>query len=65
MIELTVIVKNDESKLVERQLVYESMQLDKNNPVLNEIINSALKKFGSSFIDESPDITVKAKMIWQ
>jgi hypothetical protein len=61
MIELTITVKDENSKLVEKDLIEGPLELSQTSDFLFERIRAAVIKFGPSD-DSSPDITVKCLM---
>ena len=65
MIELSITIKDENSKLVEKDTHYEPILLDPQNPILKQEIDKALKKFNRDPNSEAPAIIVKAKLVIQ
>lgn len=65
MIELSVTVKDEKSKLVEKDTYYEPIMLDIENVTLKALIKKALDKFKIDPNEEAPTIIVKAKLVIQ
>lgn len=65
MIELSVTVKDEKSKLVEKDTYYEPIMLDIENVTLKALIKKALDKFKIDPNEEAPTIIVKAKFVIQ
>lgn len=65
MIEYSITVKDEERTLTKRELSYETeLLLSKESPILLDQVRAIVKEFGSDPEKESPDIVVKAKLIW-
>lgn len=63
MIEASVRIKNDESKLTKKFLIYDTdIVLSTEDPKLKNIVDEALKEFDKSGIPE--DITITIRMTW-
>lgn len=57
--ELTVVIKDDEKTLRTKFLVYESYQVDSQDPIVQKYVNQCLKNF-----DGTPtDVIVKINLI--
>jgi len=64
MIEYTITIKDDTTKLVERETSYEPILLTRDNPALQALVDKALEKFKSNSPGETPDIIIKTTMVW-
>jgi hypothetical protein len=68
MIEYSITVKNESTKLVEKGIEYNPLMLSRDNPALIEKVNDIYAKFKASFPaleqDEKPDIIIKTTMMW-
>lgn len=65
MIELTITVKDENSKLVEKEVIFDSFLLDPGSTFLTKKAKSALDKFNADPSAEAPDIIIKATMRMQ
>lgn len=66
MIELSVVVKDEKSKVIEKEIYEDSrLMLDKESPYLRGIVQNAINKLGVDPNGEAPDICIKVKMVWQ
>ena len=65
MIELNITVKDEYSKLTQKDIIYSSYALSKDNQDLCERVNEIVEKHRTPLCEEAPDIIVTAKMIWQ
>lgn len=63
--EITVTIKDEDSRLTEKELCYSSVSLDRDDSTINSMILSALEKFGTPANGDAPDIIVKTKTVWQ
>lgn len=57
MFELTVIVKDHDSKLTKKSLVYETCTLSQDDPIISAYLDEAVKEFGK----EPEDVQFKTK----
>lgn len=64
MIEISISIKDENSKLVERQIRYEPLTLDYDNPEIVEMVGHAMTNFNSSS-GEAPTIILTTKMVIQ
>jgi len=63
MIDLTVQVKSEDTKLSEQFLIHEEgISLSPEDPILKEMVKSTLAKFSQKPID--PEIILKIKYVW-
>ena len=58
--EISVKVSNDEQKLTQKFLVYETISLTKDDLKLQQMVESTIKNFKGVV----EDVVVKVKMIW-
>lgn len=68
MIELSITVRNSESSLTDKHLVYDAgLTLTHDDARLTQLVEQAIAKFSPTKSDqEDPfDVIVKAKFIWQ
>lgn len=65
MQELTITVKTAHQKLTEKELVYDALNMSKDNPFLIERVKAAVARIGLAPEEESPKITVKSVIRWQ
>jgi hypothetical protein len=67
MIELSIVVKDENYKLIEKDTVYHMLTLSKDDPWLKDKVTEATIKFGAATDNSEPDIDiiVTAKMVWQ
>jgi hypothetical protein len=63
--EVTVSVKDEFCKVIEKDIYYGELTLSEKNGFLNHMIIQALIKIGAHPDKESPEIIVKTKTIWQ
>jgi hypothetical protein len=68
-IEYTIKVKNESSTLSEKDISYEPILLSKECDFLSEKVNAVAQRFFASISDEdkqeSPEIVISLKMVWQ
>lgn len=67
MIELSITVKDENSKLTEKEVLYDDIILSTSNAWLYERVQAAIIKFGAEpgEYPTAPDVTIKATMVWQ
>lgn len=65
MIELSITIRDENSKLVEKDTYFEPILLDPQSPFLKQEIDKALKKFNRDPNAEAPAIIIKAKLVIQ
>lgn len=65
MIELNITVKDENSKLIEKDTIEDPYLLSIFNDDLKERVEKAVKKHQAHFEADAPDIVVVAKMTWQ
>ena len=65
MIEYSITVKDSERTLTKRFTSPNSLVVSRNNEELLDTITQVVQEFKGDISIESPDITIKAKMIWQ
>lgn len=66
MIEYNIKVKDEKSSLVEKHHTYEPLHLSLDNKDLASRVSDVYHKFSKGQEStESPEITIRAKMIWQ
>jgi hypothetical protein len=58
--EITIKVSNDEQKLTQKFLEYETISLTKDDPKLQQMVESTIKNF-KGIVE---DVVVKVKMVW-
>lgn len=63
--ELTITVKGEKTKIVDRELVYDPLLMSKDNPFLIERVKRAYDKAFIEEGEEAPKITVKSTIRWQ
>lgn len=64
--EYTIKVKDDTSSLSEKHITYEPLILAIDNAELASKVSEVYKKFNKGLEwQESPEITIRAKMVWQ
>ncbi len=65
-IEYTIQVKDEKSSLSTKELSYDPILLSKENVLLKEEVAFLFEKFQETHLgEESPEIIIKAKMVWQ
>jgi len=64
MIELSITVKDESSRLTEKDTVDEPYELSMSNDNLINRVRKVVEHFGAHPESESPDIVVKATMVW-
>jgi len=65
-IEYTIKIKDEKSSLSEKDISYEALLLCKENERLKSEVDNLVYRFKSDNpSQESPGITVNAKMVWQ
>jgi len=64
MIEISISVKDDSSRLVERQIFYHPLILDIDNPVIKEMVERVMHNF-TPCSEEAPEIIFRAKLVIQ
>lgn len=57
--EITITCKNDEKRMTYKHLVYETVELSIDDPIISELIRMTVKDFG----DPDCDIKFKATMV--
>jgi hypothetical protein len=66
MIEYTITVKNEHTKVTKSDIFYDPLLVSRDNEMLREWIRPLVERFkveaGES--DPSPDIILKFKMVW-
>ena len=62
MIELAITIKDEHVTLTERHPVYDPIVLAHSSAELTKLVEEAIGKFTGD--KSSPDIIIKAKMIW-
>ena len=65
MIELSITVKDENSKLTIKDIIYGSYELSNNNQDLCNRVEQVIKKHQMPLYEEAPDVIVSAKMVWQ
>lgn len=65
MIELSITVKDEERTLTKKEVVYDVVILSQANEELLQKVQYVIDEFGSDPNQEAPDVTIKAKMVWQ
>lgn len=65
MIEYSIKIKDEANTVTVRDIEPSAFLLCKDNALLSEKIGEALIKFGFDLTNDSPEITIKAKMVWQ
>lgn len=65
MIEYSVTVKDENTKIVESDTTSDPLVLDPNNEYIHHLVKSALDKFKADPNLESPEIVFRAKMVIQ
>lgn len=64
--EYVIKIKDETKSLSEKHITYEPFLLSKGNQELSEQVNDLWSKFDTDIEKkESPEITVRAKMVWQ
>jgi hypothetical protein len=63
--EISVTIKNSDSKVVEKSLEYGRVSISKDDPAIDRLIQLAMAKFGPTNIADASDIVVKTKTVWQ
>jgi hypothetical protein len=65
-IEYTIKIKDEKSSLSEKHISYEPLLLSKDNEELAAKIHALFEKFrADNDSEESPEITIPSKMVWQ
>lgn len=66
MIEFEIKIKDEKATLSEKDLTYDDLLLSKNNEELADKVSQLLRKYRENYpeADESPDIVIRAKLIW-
>lgn len=64
-IECSIIVKDENKKLVNKFLVYDPLELDTENPGIKHMIQETLDQFKIEEGQERPSIVLKAMMVIQ
>lgn len=68
MIEYSITIKDEKTKLVDKDISYSPLLLDRENPHLKEKIAKLYNKFLDSRDNtqeyEKPDVIIKTTMVW-
>lgn len=64
MIEISITLKDSERTLTKKFLDYSHLQFSRGNEELIKMVEEVSREFKGDVDLESPDITIKAKMIW-
>jgi len=64
MIELSITIKDESRTYVDKDIIYDPLTFDRNNPEIIKRVKDAIQAFPGPTDIESPDITIRAKMVW-
>ena len=64
MIEISISIKDENSKLIERQIRYEQLNLYPDSPDIVDLVGKALANFNRSS-EEAPEIIIRTKLVIQ
>ena len=64
MIEYSITIKDENVKLTEKEISYEPLLLSRDNEQLVNRIQQAFNNFKNTSGNESPDVIIKATMVW-
>lgn len=65
MIKLSITIKGDNHKMTVTDIFYYSLEISKDSPTLQDLVQKAIDQFPLQEGEESPQITVKAVLDWQ
>jgi hypothetical protein len=60
--EITIIVKDDSTKLQEKHLMYDEVRFSHDCEQLKDLVNAAIQKFTGDRLQA--DVTIKSRMTW-
>ena len=65
MIELSITIKDEERTLTKKEILYDTnLVFSRNNEVLLSLVESVIQEFKGDVQADSPDIIIRAKMVW-
>ena len=64
-IECSVIVKDENKKLVNKNLIYDALTLDPEGPIVKRLVQETMDQFKVDAHSERPSIVIKASMVIQ
>ena len=67
MNEISISIKDSETKFTEKHLDYDGIRMSTEDPKLNQLVNEAVIKFkaATNSHENDFDVIIKSKMIWK